>query len=194
MSSNITVQRICQHCGSEFTAKTTTTQYCSMTCNRRAYKAKVKNGKIEKSNIEVKTIKAKPMDDLKAKEFLTVRDIATLLGSSRMAVYKMINSGRLYGVNLSERKTLIRRSDFDKLFEQPDPISPKPKTPPPPLIREYVESEWYSMIQIKEKYKISDKAIYDTVKRSSIPQHKIWRTVFYPKDLIDKIFTTQSKN
>lgn len=194
MSSNITVQRICQHCGNEFTAKTTTTQYCSMTCNRRAYKAKVKNGKIEKSNIEVKTIKAKPMDDLKAKEFLTVRDIATLLGSSRMAVYKMINSGRLHGINLSERKTLIRRSDFDKLFEQPKPISPKPKTPPPPLIREYVESEWYSMIEIKEKYKISDKAIYDNVKRSNIPQHKIWRTVFYPKDLIDKIFTTQSKN
>lgn len=194
MSSNITVQRICQHCGNEFTAKTTTTQYCSMTCNRRAYKAKVKNGKIEKSDKEVKVIKSKPMDDLKAKEFLTVRDIATLLGSSRMAVYKMISSGRLHGVNLSERKTFIRRIDFDKMFEQPLPISPKPQMPPPPLIREYVENEWYSMKEIKEKYKISDKAIYDNVKRSHIPQHKIWRTVFYPKDLIDKIFTTQSIN
>jgi excisionase family DNA binding protein len=190
MSSNITVQRICQHCGIEFTAKTTTTQYCSMTCNRRAYKAKVKNGKIEKSNVEVKNIKAKPMDDLKAKEFLTVRDIATLLGSSRMAIYKMINSGRLHGVNLSERKTLIRRTDFDRLFEQPKPISLKSKTPPPPPVREYVENEWYSMNEIKEKYNISDKAIYEIVKRYNIPRHKVWRAAFYPKDLIDKIFTT----
>ncbi len=193
MSSNITVQRICQQCGNEFTAKTTTTQYCSMTCNRKAYKAKIKNGKIEKSDNEVKVIKSKPIEELKAKEFLTVRDIATLLGSSRMAVYKMISSGRLHGVNLSERKTVIRRIDFDKMFEQPLPISPEPKTPPPPLVREYVENEWYSMKEIKEKYKISDKAIYDNVKRSNIPQHKIWRTVFYPKDLIDKIFTPQSE-
>lgn len=193
MSSNITVQRICQQCGNEFTAKTTTTQYCSMTCNRKAYKAKIKNGKIEKSDNEVKVIKSKPIEELKAKEFLTVRDIATLLGSSRMAVYKMISSGRLHGVNLSERKTVIRRIDFDKMFEQPLPISPEPKTPPPPLIREYVENEWYSMKEIKEKYKISDKGIYDNVKRSNIPQHKIWRTVFYPKDLIDKIFTPQSE-
>ena len=192
MSSNITVQRICIVCGEEFTAKTTTTKFCSKKCSSRFYKSRDKNAKIEKSNSEVKAIKSKPMDDLKAKEFLTVRDIATLLGSSRMAVYKMINSGRLQGFSLSERKTLIRRIDFDKLFEQPLPINPKPKTPPPPPIREYVESEWYSLIEIKEKYKISDKAIYDSVKRSNIPQHKIWRTVFYPKDLIDKIFTTHS--
>ena len=189
MSSNITVQRICQHCGNEFTAKTTTTQYCSMTCNRRAYKAKVKNGKIEKSNIEVKAIKSKPMDDLKAKEFLSVTDACTLVGISRRTAYRLIDKGELHASKVGGR-TIIKRSSIDKFFELP--ISPKPKTPPPPLIREYVESEWYSMIQIKEKYKISDKAIYDNVKRSHIPQHKIWRTVFYPKDLIDKIFTTHS--
>ena len=193
MSSNIIIQRICQQCGNEFTAKTTTTQYCSMACNRKGYKAKIKNSKIEKSDNEVKVIKAKPMDELKAKEFLSVRDIATLLGSSRMAVYKMINSGRLHGVNLSERKTVIRRIDFDKMFEQPLPINPEPKTPPLPLVREYIESEWYSSREIKEKYKISDKAIYDNVKRSNIPKHKIWRTVFYPKDLIDNIFLIQSE-
>ena len=193
MSSNITIQRICQQCGNEFTAKTTTTKYCSMICNRKGYKAKIKNDKIEKSDNEVKVIKAKPMDELKAKEFLSVRDIATMLGSSRMAVYKMINSGRLHGVNLSERKTVIRRIDFDKMFEQPLPISPEPKMPPPPLIREYVEGEWYSTKEIKEKYKISDKAIFDNAKRFNVPQHKIWRTVFYPKDLIDNIFLIQSE-
>ncbi len=30
MSSNIKLQRICQHCGNEFTAKTTVTQYCGV--------------------------------------------------------------------------------------------------------------------------------------------------------------------
>ena len=194
MSSNITVQRICIVCGEDFTARTTTTKFCSKKCSSRFYKSRDKNAKIEKSDNEVKAIKSKPMDDLKAKEFLTVRDIATLLGSSRMAVYKMVNSGRLQGFSLSERKTLIKRIDFDKLFEQPKPIAPKSKAPPaPPPIREYVEAEWYGLKEILSKYNISESALNTAVKRFKIPQHKIWRTVFYPKDLIDKIFTSQSK-
>lgn len=191
MSSNITVQRICQHCGNEFTAKTTTTQYCSMTCNRRAYKAKVKNGKIEKSNIEVKTIKAKPMDDLKAKEFLSVTDACTLVGISRRTAYRLIEKGELYASKVGGR-TIIKRTSIDKFFELP--ISPKPKTPQPPHIREYVENEWYGLKEILSKYNISESALNSAVKRFKIPQHKIWRTVFYPKDLIDKIFTTKSIN
>ena len=161
MSSNITVQRICIVCGEGFTARTTTTKFCSKKCSSRFYKSRDKNAKIEKSDNEVKAIKSKPMDEIRAKEFLTVRDIATLLGSSRMAVYKMINSGRLQGFSLSERKTLIKRIDFDKLFEQPKPISPKPKAPPPPPPREYVESEWYGLKEILSKYNISESALKD---------------------------------
>lgn len=189
MSSNILVQRICIVCGEEFTAKTTMTKFCSKKCSSRFYKSRDKNAKIEKSNSEVKAIKLKPMDDLKAKEFLSVIDACTLVGISRRTAYRLIDKGELYASKVGGR-TIIKRSSIDKFFELP--INPKPKTPPPPPIREYVESEWYSLIDIKEKYKISDKAIYDSVKRFNIPQHKIWRTVFYPKDLIDKIFTTHS--
>jgi excisionase family DNA binding protein len=189
MSSNITVQRICQHCGNEFTAKTTTTQYCSMTCNRRAYKAKVKNGKIEKSNIEVKVIKSKPMDDLKAKEFLSITDACALVGISRRTAYRLIDKGELHASKVGGR-TIIKRSSIDKFFELP--ISPKPKAPSEPPPRVYVESEWYGLKEILSKYNISESALNTAVKRFDIPQHKIWRNVFYPKDLIDKIFTSQS--
>jgi excisionase family DNA binding protein len=187
MSSNISVQRICIVCGEEFTAKTTTTKFCSTKCNRKFYKSRDKNAKIEKSDNEVKAIKSKPMDDLKAKEFLSITDACTLVGISRRTAYRLIDKGELYASKVGGR-TIIKRSSIDKFFELP--ISPKPKTPPPPLIREYVESEWYSMNEIKEKYNISDKAIYDNAKRLKIPQHKIWRTVFYPKDVIDKIFNS----
>ena len=69
MSSNIKVQRICQHCGNEFTARTTVTQYCSDTCSKRAYKARIKAAKIESSNKETQQIKTRPIEELKAKEF-----------------------------------------------------------------------------------------------------------------------------
>jgi excisionase family DNA binding protein len=189
MSSNITVQRICQQCGNEFTAKTTTTKYCGDKCSKKAYKKRGISLKIEKSNIEVKAIKSKPMDDLKSKEFLSITDACTLVGISRRTAYRLIDKGELHASKVGGR-TIVKRSSIDKFFELP--IPPKPKAPPAPPPREYVESEWYGLKEILSKYNISESALNTAVKRFKIPQHKIWRTVFYPKDLIDKIFTTQS--
>jgi excisionase family DNA binding protein len=116
MSSNIEVQRICQQCGKEFTARTTVTQYCGDTCAKRAYKAKLKSAKIETSNKETRLIKSKPFEELNAKEFLTVRDVATLLSSSIRTIYRLIEQGNIKAVNLAQRKTLVKRSELDKLF------------------------------------------------------------------------------
>lgn len=117
MSSNIHVQRVCQHCGMEFTARTTTTQYCTHLCNSAAYKQKVRAGKIEQSNQETQRIKNKPIEELKAKEFLTVREVATLLNCSVRSAYYYIESGTIKAVNLGQRITRIKRSEIDKLFE-----------------------------------------------------------------------------
>jgi excisionase family DNA binding protein len=121
MSSNIKIQRICQHCGQEFTARTTVTQYCGDICAKRAYKARVKAGKIEASNNQTKAVREKSLEEIKAREFLTIRDAATLLSCSRQTVYNLIRNGILQAVNLSERKTLINRTAIDKLFEKVQP-------------------------------------------------------------------------
>lgn len=117
MSSNIHVQRICQHCGKEFTARTTTTLYCTHRCNSAAYKRKVRDGKIEQSNQETQRIKNKPIEELKAKEFLTVREVSILLNCSVRSAYYYIESGTIKAVNLGQRITRIKRSEIDKLFE-----------------------------------------------------------------------------
>ena len=117
MSSNIKVQRICQHCGEEFTARTTVTQYCGDNCAKRAYKARQKAAKVEASNKETISIISRPIEELKAKEFLTVRDVAALLNLSIRTTYRLIEQGNIKGVNLAERKTLVKRSDIDNLFQ-----------------------------------------------------------------------------
>ncbi len=116
MSSNIQVQRICQHCGKEFTARTTVTQYCGDDCAKRAYKARAKNSKVEASNSETQCIKSQPIEELKAKEFLTVRDVARLLNCSVRSAYYYIESGNIKAVNLGQRITRVKRSEIDKLF------------------------------------------------------------------------------
>lgn len=117
MSSNIKVQRICQHCGAEFTARTTVTKYCSDNCAKRAYKIRKRSEKIESSNKETLIIKTRPIEELKSKEFLSVREVSRLIGCSRQTVYNLINSGQLKATNILKKKTIIRRSDIDLLIK-----------------------------------------------------------------------------
>lgn len=117
MSSNIKVQRICQHCNKEFTARTTVTKYCGDLCAKKAYKVRMKNNKISESNTETARVKSKSLEEVKLKEFLTVKDAAKLLNCSIRTTYRLIESGSIKAVNLSQRKTTIRRSDIDNLFK-----------------------------------------------------------------------------
>jgi len=87
MSSNIKVKRICVYCSSEFVAQTTSTKYCSKKCNSAHYKTKVRAKKVERSNIETTQKKHKPIQDVQAKEFLSVKDVSFLLGCSIRSTY-----------------------------------------------------------------------------------------------------------
>lgn len=117
MSSNIRITKVCEYCGKEFTAKTTVTQYCSQPCASKAYKRRKMKGKVEEAHRKTKEQLALELEMIKAKEFLTVRDVAKLLNCSRPTVYTYIKEGRLEATNLGERKTLIKRESVDKLFE-----------------------------------------------------------------------------
>lgn len=187
MSSNIKVQRICKHCGQEFTARTTTTQYCGSACAKRARKAQLRSAKIEASNAETLQIKTRPIEEIKAKEFLTVRDAATLLNCSVRSVYNHIDSGQIKAVNLAQRITRIRRSDLDKLFDQPQQPPPQPKRKPEPLQLEITDC--YNLGEVQAKFGISEKALYEVIKRNRIPKIRKGWYAYVPKSVIDKLLT-----
>lgn len=182
MSSNIEVQKICQHCGLEFTARTTVTKYCGDKCAKRAYKARQRKQKIEQSKQETFWLKNKFQEELKAKEFLRVGEVAQLLGCSNRTIYRLIDNGKLHAVNLSERMTRIKRSELNKLWEEPkeiklhqDPVS-------------FKISECYTVNEIQEKYGVSDHALLAIIKRNNIPRRKQGKFVYVPKNMIDEIF------
>lgn len=117
MSSNLKIERICEHCGKAFTARTTVTRFCGDNCAKAAYKARQREAKIKASNEQTTAIKLKPMEDLKAKEFLTVREVAALLNCSVRSAYYFIENGNIEAINLKKRMTRIKRSEIDKLFK-----------------------------------------------------------------------------
>ncbi|MEO0553625.1 MAG: helix-turn-helix domain-containing protein [Bacteroidota bacterium] len=115
MSSNIRVQRICQHCGNEFTAKTTVTKYCGDDCAKRAYKKRKKEEKIGKSNEETIEIKAATVKAIQEQDFLNIQETCELLGISRMTLYRMIRDNRIQATKIG-RRTIIARKNIDHLF------------------------------------------------------------------------------
>ena len=115
MRTKIRVQRICQQCGNEFTAKTTVTQYCGDVCAKRGYKARLRQAKIEQSNTETQTIRNKPLAELQEKEFLSIAETCALLGLSRRTAFRLIQSGRIPAAKFG-RRVIIKRTDLEQLF------------------------------------------------------------------------------
>jgi excisionase family DNA binding protein len=187
MSSNIKVQRICQHCGNEFTARTTTTLYCSHRCNSAAYKAKQRAGKVEQSNKETQRIKTQPVEQLKTKAFLSIADTCKLIGISRRTVYRMIERGELI-TGKAGKRTIIRRSDLEQLlFEQPRTVAPQPEKQPEQKQFDIVEC--YNLTEVQSKYGISETALHNLIKRNSIPKIKKGWFAYVPKTVIDKLLS-----
>jgi predicted DNA-binding transcriptional regulator AlpA len=195
MSSNIQVQRICQYCGTEFTARTTVTKYCSHRCGSAANKALKRAEKVQKSNTETKQIKTKPIEELKAKEFLTVSDVSKLIGCSRQNVYKLINIGKLKATNILERKTIVRRCDLDQLFTEPDYSNFVGLEKQVKEMYDWKQAgafditDCYTINEVLKKYSISETALHNLIKRESIPKIKKGWYAYVPKTAIDKLLS-----
>lgn len=188
MSTNIRVERICQFCEKTFIAKTTVTKYCGDTCAKRAYKKRKKDEKIQKSHKETRCHKSENLENLKAKEFLTVTQASLLLNCSRQNIYKLINSDKLPASNLLQKKTLIRRSDIDELITKTKTEVTQGKN----LQQERNRSgiiDLYSISEIQSLFTISESALQELLRRNSAVKYKHGRSIFIPKEVIENLLS-----
>ena len=114
MSSNIRIEKTCEYCHNSFHAQKVTTRYCSELCNKRGYKKRIRDEKLNKA-IEEENTKRPFNPVVKEKEFLSIKEVCMLLGASRWTVYRMIDSGRVKAVKIGW-KTIIERNEINKLF------------------------------------------------------------------------------
>ncbi|WP_289029147.1 DNA-binding protein, partial [uncultured Algoriphagus sp.] len=86
MSSNIRVPKICQHCGTEFIAKTTVTKFCGDNCAKRAYKKRKRDQKVQEIAPTAVQKQEYNQEQVKDKDFLSIAETCKLLGASRMTL------------------------------------------------------------------------------------------------------------
>ena len=113
--------------------------------------------------------------------------MAKLIGSSRQTVYNLINTGKLQAVNILKKKTIVRRCDLDKLFEQPTPIIQQADNNPEPL--HYEIDDCYTLKEVQDKYGVSETTLQNLIKRNNIPKIKKGWFAYVPKKMIDNILT-----
>jgi excisionase family DNA binding protein len=116
MSSNIRVPKVCQHCGNEFIAKTTVTQYCGDLCAKRAYKKRQRDKKVQDISSVASQKSQHNQQKIQDKDFLSISETCELLGASRMTLYRQIKSGTISAAKIG-RRTIIKRTEIEKLFQ-----------------------------------------------------------------------------
>lgn len=183
MSSNIEVQKICLFCEKEFTARKTTTKYCSHNCARKAYKQNDRHEKIKAVKKETQARREPELGAIKERPFLTVKQAASLLNSSPKTIYRIIHRGSLNAVNLGQRKTLIRREDIERLFAKPETNNIKE-----PEAIEFNEADCWTIGQIRELFGISEAALYHLALREGLTKIPRPPFTYIPKEQIIKIF------
>jgi predicted DNA-binding protein (UPF0251 family) len=116
MSSNIKIQKICEFCGHEFTARTLVTRFCSHKCNSRHYKQAARDEKArthQKDNI----VAENPLDTLRnvSQEYFEIDEAALFMRISRRTLYRLIELKKIKKKKMLSR-TVILKDDIRSFF------------------------------------------------------------------------------
>ena len=114
-------------------------------------------------------LRPKPINKSKAiTEFYTVEEIKEKYNIQESWLYKIIRENNI-PKTLVRGMSYISKSHIDKYFKKSG-------------FNEHKDiEEWYSVKEIKEKYSLTDSAIYSFISENKIPKKKIGRNVLYSK-------------
>ena len=108
--NKITYTKHCEFCGTEFRTPIHLRRYCSKSCVRAAYKMRLKE---KRKSDAVKTLE-RSHGLMPEVCYFSVTQTASILGLSRMSVYRMIYDGRLKATRLSYRATRGQFENTDR--------------------------------------------------------------------------------
>ena len=106
---------------------------------------------------------------------------------SRRTIYRCIERGDLCVGKIGKR-TIIRRSDIDKLFELPKPSLYQEQKLNAQENEIPDELELITISEAQSKWGISESALYNLLTRENIQKMKVGKFVYVSKNQLEKIF------
>ena len=111
-------QKTCEYCGKQFTAQKSSTRFCSKSCADRANKERIR--KWTQAVVETKDRIETIQNSQSFGDILSPRTLALYLGVSIRTAYRYLENGMIPAIT-TNKKTFVRRSDVDKLFDSAPP-------------------------------------------------------------------------
>lgn len=118
MTKQMYYQKTCEYCGKQFTAQKSTTRFCSKACADRANKERIRRmtQTVVEASDKIESIKT----NRSFADILSPRTLALYLNVSLRTAYRYLEKGMFPAVT-TNKKTFIRRSDVDKVFDSAPP-------------------------------------------------------------------------
>lgn len=175
-TSKIKIEKNCEWCGRKFYAQKITTRFCCKRCNEHAYKDKLRHAQVTEA---IRRTESKSLDEMRGKEFLSIREAATILGITVRATYNLIYRGQLKASKLSPRMTIIQKSSIQAMLDSYS-YSKAPRKKNEPI------TEFYTTTEIKEKFGVSNSWIFKVGKEKNIPKLYRMGNTYWSKSHIEK--------
>ena len=123
------------------------------------------------------------VEKLKTKEFLKVKEVASLLDCSSRSVYYYIDQGVIEVINIGQRMTRVKRSSIDKLIEQKSSVAKEEEQ----VMKNYTINECVSTYEIREKFGISESGLRQIIIKIQHYRNIVKGSLAYlPKELVEK--------
>ena len=174
------IERKCKFCGGRFHARQIDSQFCSRKCSKKFSKQKKKEEERQKKLSE---IEGKISDN---RYYLTVKEATAIFAVCRDTLYRLIRQNMLPHINLNKRLIRISRLDLESRFlKRTTAISFQDK--PLPKLYSLEPEDCFSIGEITERFGISEKTVYEMIRRHAIPMRQIGKFVYVPKLEIKRI-------
>ncbi len=121
MSSNIRINKVCQHCNRVFIAKTTVTKFCSDQCAKFNYKKRQKEARIEESQADTEKQLSEGKQQIKnasvasSAEMVGIGRLSAITGLSERTIFRLIKDPAFPRVKIGKRLLFKKDAVIDYL-------------------------------------------------------------------------------
>lgn len=179
MSSTIEFQKVCEFCGASFTARKSSTRYCSKRCAENAYKQRKREELVASTQKAINDSSSKIA--IPQRDYLSPTECANLLGLCRRTVYYYLSNNIIPCFQFKGR-TRIRRADIETLFDNAVDYVKREKNDSEPI------TEFYTSKEVLEKFGIGNSWLYKMATKHNIPKTVSRGKTLWSKKHIDRIF------
>ena len=115
MKQKTTYNKICEFCGKEFSALRITSRFCNVKCNSKAINEQRRLETVKKHNKKADRTRIRKPRKAPNPEYFSISATADVLNISRPTVYKMIETGQLKAIRITDRVVRIKKSDIEQI-------------------------------------------------------------------------------